>query len=376
MNKMNKKKIDEMMNDQKMFARQIEKLIATIREELTKTAIIKNAEEKEKPLKEIAERMNRLLSLTAMHGTRNHKENILLYIETIYQETPDPQIARRTTLLKIRERLIYLLKDTYQDVEQESRLWYREENIVKLKSELKATGIPEELITEIMDEVYQTLRDLSGIIANYIRSKNEDEFMEASMGLGYLSLIPEITEEEIRDFLRADGLPDTLHEARVRYLLAIKRPAPIIKIGQEILGIYNGNPIIAKIKDITSHIVCDICSNRTSDIMEIKFDPVSLISVDHLGFLWQTISDIKWTDPNTIKPKADNDLIQYSERVIIKCKFEGKEYAGIGYYNFNEDNWTIATQRSSLCTNIPAKEVIAWLYIPTDIINKFKGYTL
>lgn len=371
-------KIDEIVNDQRVFVGQIDKKLAALRADIIRTASTKKIEEKEQLMKEILGNMNRLISLVAAHGTGNHKENIILFIEMAYNNASDSENMKRITLLKIREHLLYLLKDTTHDIESKSSFGHRKERINILKNDLKTVGIQEDLITEIMDEVYSTLRQLSATIAEYIRKKGGNGYVEAKMGLYYLSLIPGVTEEEINNFLKPDGgLPDILKKERKRYLLAIKRPAPLIKVGQNIIGIYEGNPIIAKIKKINDHaITCDVCSNGTLGLTELNFNPASLMSNKQSGFLWQTMSDLEWADPNTLKPKTKNNLPQYSTTVIIRWKSKEKENIGIGYYVFDADHWTIAIQGSSGCINIPAKEIVAWTYVPADIKDEFEDYNI
>ena len=348
----------------------IDESLAEIRKLMNTIAIETNNERRKELSEEIQMKSNAIKALAIRQEEKNGDEMVDIFMEISITRTPHAQGTRRMALYNARKILNQLLSDYLQDVGCRIKL------IAELKRELKTTSLRKELVVEIMNEVYGKSRHLSKVMEEVVTEYSRTDFFRAEIALGYLSLIPETTEEEI-DILGNKLLNASRHYSSLveKYKATVRGSIFPIEKGDTVFGIYKKEIFIAKITRIDSGMITCRASFAEEDPLKLKFDLITGISSDKGGILLKNVAGMELFDSQDAKPK-EGKLAKYSKYVFARWQENGEEKIGIGGYYFESDKWFISVRDSTRAINISNSPAISWFYIPEDVKKYISGYKI
>lgn len=361
---------DYIRPDQNRFMDVIDELLAEIRKLMNTIAIETNNERRKELSEEIQMKSDAIKALAIRQEEKNGDEMVDMFMEISITRTPHAQGTRRIALYNARKILNQLLSDYLQDVGCRKKL------IAELKRELKTTSLRKELVVEIMNEVYGKSRHLSKVMEEVVTEYSRADFFRAEIALGYLSLIPETTEEEM------GVLGDKLLNASRHYLRLVEKYKTVIRgsifpveKNNMIFGVYKEEIFIAKITRLDGDMITCKASIMEKDPLKLKFDLITGISSDKKGILLGNMTSIKLFNSQDTKPEKGK-LAEYSKYVLVIWQENDEEKIGIGNYYFESNRWLISVRDSSRAIDISNSPEIFWFYIPEDIKKYTSGYNI
>jgi hypothetical protein len=160
-----------------------------IKELMTLSANESNAEKRQKLSEEIQSYASIISRMAIRQEKKNGKEKIDLFMEKYKCKGR----KEHETHCNAHIILDMLLSDILHDVDD------RKAHIARLQQELKTASLEQKFVTEIMNEVYAKLKEISdamiAVIPKTVIDEGSIDLFRAEIAIGYLSLVPDCAKE-------------------------------------------------------------------------------------------------------------------------------------------------------------------------------------
>lgn len=359
---------DYIRPDPEKFVKESERILEEIKKLMAAISAEPDDNKRKELSKKIQEKANYLSALAILEEKKEGKEKIDIFMEVMVRDTPYSDGTRKIALHNCKKLLDNLFSRILFDVECVKKY------MDSLKREMRSARIEAGFESEIMNDIYAKLKELSNATLDIVLTSRDAQFFRAEIAIGYFSLIPDVGEKELgkigqKLLSRSRDYGDIVG----KYLFAAKGARFIAKKDEFFFGIYDGEICFIKVLRIDlEKIVCKVSLANLETIL-LGFDPVTGKSSDKKGILWKNLADMESMDPKIIKPEAD-ELPEHSKTVPVLYRTKNdEEKIGIGYYNFKRKDWTII-ERNAI--GVFPERVISWFEVPEEYKNSLSGYKL